>query len=695
MRIIPVHDCYGNLHYEKVYHCADFPLDTLLKRAQFVRKKKDTYINIPCAYDIETTSVDGDKPYGFMYHWQFCIDNEVCFGRTWESFTRLLRRMRDVVSFNPVIKWVVYVHQLAFEFQFTQNFITPTSIFARDKNKPLIVRTCEQIEFRCSYILSNMSLSNFCKNSRGCIYWKKDGESYDYNKFRTPFTPMTELEEEYCYCDVRGLCECIQSLMSEDNLATIPMTSTGYVRREFRNAMKENPENRRKFEELRLTKPQYELCKLTFRGGNSSSNTLYVDDVLEDVDSYDLQSSYPAAMLIDKFPMSKFMRVTIRSRENFDNCLKKYACLFRIILEDVSVKSLKTIPYIARSKCIRISGGSFGNGRVLSAKRIEMAVTDVDWKIIESHYNIGEKVVPEMYIATYDYLPLDFRKQLLFYFRGKCELKFKKESLEELNLENSEEYLDVVYNYNKYKNRINAAYGMMVTDIASPEIAYENGEWKSYDVDVQEALDKYYNSPSSFLSYQHGIWVTANARKRLQDMMDIVGSDCIYVDTDSIKCIGDHSAEFARANEIHYNFLNYLKSRELDVTVQVGGKNYYVGDWEHEGTYKQFKTLGSKKYIVLDSKNKIHLTLAGVNKDKGGKFFERLGGCSAFNKDVIIPHKDCKRTTAYYNYEPIHRLDFGDGEFESASNVAIIGTTYQLGITDEYEDLMRKIKATS
>ena len=59
MRLIPVHDCHGNLHYEKVYHCGDFPIEEILKRAQFVRKKKDTYINIPCAYDIETTSVDG------------------------------------------------------------------------------------------------------------------------------------------------------------------------------------------------------------------------------------------------------------------------------------------------------------------------------------------------------------------------------------------------------------------------------------------------------------------------------------------------------------------------------------------------------------------------------------------------------------------------------------------------------------
>ena len=77
MREIVVHDCYGVAHTEKVYNCRDFPITDLLRGCRFVHKRYDTYVNIPCAFDIETTSVKCDTPYGFMYHWQFCMGDTV------------------------------------------------------------------------------------------------------------------------------------------------------------------------------------------------------------------------------------------------------------------------------------------------------------------------------------------------------------------------------------------------------------------------------------------------------------------------------------------------------------------------------------------------------------------------------------------------------------------------------------------
>ena len=691
MREIKVTDCNGVVHTEQVYNCCDFPLNEVLRKVPIVKKKFDQYYNVSSAFDIETTSVDGEKPYGFMYHWQFCIKDCVCFGRTWESFRRLIKRIDQHCQHIPTLKLVVYVHNLAFEFQFMHQFITITNVFAREKGKPLTVRTCEHIEFRCSMTLANMGLERFCQNSKGCIYWKKDGDDYDYRKYRTPFTPMTPTEEEYCYCDVRGLCECIDSLLEDDTIASIPLTSTGYVRRDFRHVMKANEDNNNLFKQLRLTSKTYEMCKEAFRGGNTSSNTLFVDEVLEDIESYDLQSSYPASMLLDKFPMSRFMRVTIDSREKFDRCLNNYACLFTIVVDKVKVKNLYTIPYLARAKCTKIANGKFGNGRVLSADRIIMTVTDIDWKIIESHYDLGEKVVTDMYIAKYDYLPLDFRRYLLSLFVEKCKLKHKLEQLENKGLGDSEEYKDTKYLYNKFKNRINAVYGMCVTDITNPDIVFENGEWDSCDLDVNSALNNYYNSYSSFLSYQHGVWVTANARKRLQDGLDMVGRDTIYIDTDSIKCLKGHKEELARANQAHYDM---LANHDIDVVVDIEGTKYYIGDWEYEGTYSRFKTLGSKKYFFEKSNGYMELTLAGVNKTKGTKFFKKRGGCDGFNIGVIIPTTDSGRTIAYYNNEPIHKLKdrITGEEFESASNIAIINTTYELGITDEYQELLKVIK---
>lgn len=690
MRYITVHDCYGKPHNEPVYTYNDLPIMEQLKGIRIVKKRFDRYYNIPCAFDIETTSVNADKPYGFMYQWQFCIGTAVCFGRTWEQFQALLARLKQF-SGNG-LKFVIYVHYLPFEFQFMHQFIGDiTSIFARQERKPLQVRT-ESVEWRCSQTLSNMSLSNFCKNSKGCIFWKKDGDTYNYMKYRTPFTPLTPKEEEYCYCDVRGLCECIYSLMSDDDLASIPMTSTGYVRRDFRNAMKADKRNRKIFEQLRLTPDQYKICKETFRGGNTSSNTLYVGELLHDIESEDLQSSYPAAMLMDKYPMSKFIRVTANSHEKFDRWIAEKACLFRVYIDDIHVKDLRTIPYIARSKCIHITDGKFGNGRVLSAKRLVMSVTDVDWKIITEHYDIrGGFVVEEMYIANYGYLPDDFRLHLLSMFRSKCELKYELQLMESDGKSDTEQYSDTEYRYAKFKNRINASYGMTVTDIASPEIIFELGNWDKCEVNLESVLDAYYKSYNSFLAYQWGIWVTANARKRLQDGLDVIQSDTVYIDTDSIKYRNDHKADFEELNRKHRQ---KMEQCDLDIVVEVGGKKYYIGEWEHDGTYKEFKTQGSKKYIVRDSKGKLKLTLAGVNKIKGAQYFESIGGVSAFEPEVIIPEESSGRNTAYYNIENIHKMKSPDGhEFTTASNIAIIPTTYELGITDEYQDLITLVKS--
>ena len=132
---------------------------------------------------------------------------------------------------------VVYVHNLSYEFQFMKDFIEFDEIFARDAHKVMKCYAYKYgIEFRCSYFLSNMSLAKFCENSEGVIHYKLV-DTYDYKKMRTPSTPMSITEKGYCYNDVRGLCECIRSLRKEDNLAEIPLTSTGYVRREFRRAM--------------------------------------------------------------------------------------------------------------------------------------------------------------------------------------------------------------------------------------------------------------------------------------------------------------------------------------------------------------------------------------------------------------------------------------------------------------------------
>ena len=267
-------DPIEGISHETVYKIDELPLLEVLNFSGCSTKninkngqnRKIHYVEVPAAFDIETTNiyekvqitdrkgitrtktVPDPRPYAFMYHWQFCLDKYVVFGRTWEEFQELIRYLSEGISFykGRDYKIVVWVHNLAFEFQFMRQFLRVTGGFYREPYKPFKIETADNIEFRDSLVLSNMNLQKFCSSSAGCIHWKLK-DTYDYSKIRTKSTPLTEEEEAYCYNDVRGLCECIAARMKDDTLSSMPMTSTGYVRRDTRNAMRKNKKNRRLF----------------------------------------------------------------------------------------------------------------------------------------------------------------------------------------------------------------------------------------------------------------------------------------------------------------------------------------------------------------------------------------------------------------------------------------------------------------
>jgi len=124
MKVIKIPTTRG-IKNEVVYNIDDFPYSDL-HSAPKCKRKKMTYYNISASFDIETTSIEpqmiGDKyitrPYGFMYQWQFCVNDNVVFGRTWEEYRIFLDRIREFMALTENRKLVVYVHNLAFEFQF-------------------------------------------------------------------------------------------------------------------------------------------------------------------------------------------------------------------------------------------------------------------------------------------------------------------------------------------------------------------------------------------------------------------------------------------------------------------------------------------------------------------------------------------------------------------------------------------------
>lgn len=625
------------------------------------------YLDAVCAFDIETsrTTVHGEQQ-AFLYLWQFQLDKHLCiYGRTWESYMQLC----DVINKNAKAHLVVFVHNLSHEFQFLKGifYFDPEKVFALDKRKILRAET-DMIEYRCSYLLTNMSLDAYT-HKMGVANAKVRG--FDYDKIRYPWTLLTDFELTYATSDVIGLVQALkkQMYLDHDNLYTLPMTSTGYVRRDVKQAVKLWLPHAW----LRPLLPDwhlYELEREAFRGGNTHANRYHAGLILKGVVSYDRSSSYPDVQVNDRFPISGFYQTQDPTYDDIKRLseVRGRALLMRVSFDDIRLKNRYWgCPYIPVSKSRRLIGAINDNGRVLSARHLEITLTDIDFNIIESEYTWSGFEVQELWSARYGKLPKCITEITLEYYRRKTALKGIPEQ---------------DYYYMKSKNLLNSIYGMsaenpvkipLLYDPAAHELSYD------MDADLKELLKR--SNALAFQSYAWGVWVTAWARLRLEEGIRIAGDAFVYADTDSVKYI-DTGQTWDKYNQIRQKAS--IKSGAWADDPK--GCRHYMGVYEFDGAYTRFKTLGAKKYCYEDGDG-LHLTVAGVAKKAGAVELARRGGIEAFNEGLTFVKAGGLEARYHDNISMDiaregHRLHISD-------NVALCPSTYTLGITGEYLSILK------
>lgn len=673
-----------------VYNIDDFPYKNLLEYKRVRGRKNLTYIQVPAAFDIETTSYYCQKlrtcpkmqegkcpssrtkrgkkpgcpnwidPVSWMYHWQMCIGEDVVFGRTWEEYHLFLERVQQIMDLSDGLRLAVYVHNLAYEFSFMQHEFNFTETFARKKRKP--IRTFDSdhgIEYRCSYFLTNLSLQKWTETAKGVLN-KKEKESYDYNLIRYADTPLSKEEKLYCYRDVKGLCEALAEKYEEDTVAYIPMTSTGYVRRDCRKAVRANRKNITDMRKWRLSPFLYELMKEELRGGDTHANYHYAGEILDDLQTYDIASSYPFVAMSEKLP-TKFIAEDPRELKRYTNN-PDYGFIARFRFVNLRYIGKCGNPYVSFSKCRDTYDVTLDNGRLLAAKAAEITLNEIDYRILEHDYKWDEMYVKDLYVTRLKYLNIELREKILEYFKGKCTLKHVEQ-----------------YMYMKSKNKLNGIYGMMITDILSDEIEYD-GTWKEKPKNIEETLDGYYASYNSFLTYQHGIWIVAYARYNLRKLLWAVGPDVVYCDTDSVKCLDDHSAAVAALNA---EIMQKIEKLDLKPIVEYNGETFVMGIWERDPDYKHFRTWGAKKYAVEYQNGEMEITVAGLSKELGSEEIAKKGLEEFKLGKSFFPSG---RLTAFYRDEPYTGI-FDGHEINVKSYVAMVPATYTLGITEDYRTL--------
>ena len=657
------------------YKWNEFPFE-ILKKDIVKSGKHKMYQRHPMTFDIETSKIPADDEghyQAFMYIWQVCIEGNVVFGRRWEELQEFMEKVVNAYKLSEGERVVVYVHNLSFEFQFIQDYFKFIDVFAMASRSILTAKTAH-LEFRCSYKLSNMSLAKFIENTPNTLHYKGI-DDLDYATVRTPDTPLTEVEYGYCFNDVKGLYECVMELLKEDNIATIPLTSTGYVRRDCRNAMNKNKNNRKMFLRSRLTLLQYKLLRECFRGGNTASDRYLTNLILKLVGSYDLSSSYPFQMIAREYPLGKWNYGVIPDIKTLEEYNSRYCTIARYTFKNIHLRDEKPIPYIPQSKCLALGDDrQIYNGRILHADFLTISMTNIDFDIVREQYEYDELAVEEFHYSRKGLLPKELRDTIMYYFEKKSKLKGDEEHY---------------YEYMKSKNKLNSIYGMTVTNILNTEIEYHDGEYtekKMTEEEMQEALDKYYKNHRSFLNYSWGVFVTAYARRELEDGLNIAGLDTIYCDTDSVKFIGNHDREFEEYNE---RLNKECEEKGIRNYTEVNGKRFYMGIFDKEKGYDEFITLGAKKYAFLQN-GKLGITVSGLSKKKGAEELAKKGGLRRFQRNEVFYNSG--RTIAQYNSAEVHDITVNGCTFSTASNLAIVDTTYTLGITDTMLDIIERLQ---
>lgn len=615
-----------------------------------------------------------------MYEWSFGINRNIYYGRTYEDFKNFLDTLFSDINFKRIKKYL-FIHNFSFEFQFLKSEFNFEDVLARKKYKVIKALLYDyNFEVHCTYFLSNAKLADLPHLFKLPV--EKLVGDLDYMKIRHSQTPLTEDELKYCENDCLIIYYYIRELLEEYlYLHKLPITSTGFVRRELKEILQNDYKYLNKERKNQNVNPHlYNLLNEAFAGGITHANYIYTEKIIKNVDSYDFKSSYPYVMLTEKYPIESFKRCILKT---FENLITNFAYIFKIKFYNIKSKFYNNI--ISMSKCISISNGAYDNGRVMKADYLTITVNEVDLELIKKAYSFSNYEIIESYYAKKDYLNINIIEFILKKYKNKTEYK-NREGFE--------------IDYIKEKNKFNAIYGMSVTNNIRDEVVYTNDtqEWSEIPLTNDDILDKLIEQKNRpFLSFSYGVWVTAYARRNLVENILKLDYHTIYCDTDSIKLAEGYDKNVIK--EYNEKVVAKIKKvcKVLNLNFEdfcpedVKGEKHLIGLFEFEGkgehTYDKFITQGAKKY-AYEVNNEIFITVAGVPKI-GRNCLKKL---EDFKDNLIFDYTVTNKNTLVYveNQEPVELTDYLGNKMtiKDKSGCCLVPTNYTLGKSMDYAILV-------
>lgn len=616
---------------------------------------------------------------GWIYQWCFSYpynngERLLVYGRTPSQLAYCMAKIQEVNQTDDDHKILVFVHNLSYDYPYFKGFINDQfedrgQLLATSAHR-LISYTIKGLEFRDSLKISQRSLAKWGRDLN--IKYQKLTGLIDYKKVRYQDSPLYRPDWRYMFRDVLSLDECVRAQMAlyEDTTKSIPLTNTGYVRRETRKLFRKNKRNRLNFQKTALDINTYGFCRAEFAGGLTHGNRFYMERTIDIEDlkkkykrddiiikHRDFASHYPSQQICKTAPESKFILYYDHVQDEKSKCLYvddllslDYCYLAMIQISNLHIRPGMTLPYLQESKVLEGALGvldfSADNGRILhiDGGKTNIVVNEHDLKWLVKIYTFDYKII-RVYAAEKGEYP-DFIKAAVFkFFRGKTEWKIKHKEMVKQYGEDSPEAIAANIQLMINKGMLNSIYGMTCTNIVRnnfTEDEVDNWAKEFLTTDqIEERLEKYYKGRNNFMSYQLGLWTTSSARDELMEFAELIGWEYfLYCDTDSIFYISTPEIEERIEDR------NRKAREECDANgwyIEAGGERVYFNQFEDEKeNIIKFRFLHAKCYAYVTDDNELHCTIAGVPersptttrvKELGtiddlitGKVFNKCGG---------------------------------------------------------------------
>lgn len=631
-------------------------------------KKLCTYFG---TLDIETSVTEYDIAYS--YQQGFAVFNSLTDELiAYEETRDIVKLVDNIINLSAVVekdsRFIIFVHKLSYDITFfRQTLINRMADFYNEKPDGIYEELLtgaidwlsfriKNIEFRCSYKLTQMSLYTFTKTMN--IANRKLLGANDYGLHYSD-EELPKEYNDYMYNDTVGLGQAICKLMKLEGLTltTLPYTATGFVRKDIMKAFKSDITAITQAKRCRPNPAEFKLWTEALSGGLSQVNKRYKNKVVIGdtktafIRHRDFVSHYPTVMLTKKFPMSKGIRETFDIDEstysNIDK-LTDIANKFKQLVysdEYLIIATVDIYNYRSKQDSIRFlpptdkikkhisedeySTTYYSNKIDSNEGVIRLTLSTPDLQCLYE-YAESDMILP---VNVYKYkmgrLPKQIIDTIKKYFTDKSIIKEKIKSAKRNN--NEALLLELSATYSRAKVKLNSCAGMMMQkpmqDSYELSIDGTQSEALKWDLSttekINEILDSYYGTHNKrgqmdrgrCLSLLHAVFITAYGRQELLRACNAVGwENVIYVDTDSLFYKSTPEVE-ARLEELNKRYRQEAIDNEAFVTFKIDDetKTSYLSYLEDEyHTITIFKAISAKRYLYYCEETGLKLVCSSI-----------------------------------------------------------------------------------